>query len=194
MRPYTKTFNGTGLDPLNGGGGTYIRLMTPGAAVTVLVFKNNSQIAEIDGITAGFGWESRDVNGELQPFDNFTVTSATAQTITVYAGFGDFKIDGVISGTVQIQSGTTVVNSTVAVTNAAGGVAAVAAATARKAVRFLNGDAAATIYLGPAGVDNTSAIALAPGQMWNETEGANAAWYAIASVAGPVNLRVQTVT
>ena len=69
-------------------------------------------------------------------------------------------------------------------------VALVADATLRR-LRVRNGHATATIAIGGAGVTlSSAAVVLLPGDVWNETDAAGAAWYVVSDTAAtPVQMQ-----
>lgn len=102
--------------------------------------------------------------------------------------------DSSLSGTVSVAQGTLVANANEATVGVAESLA-LAAATGRKSLRFRAPTTnTGNIYLGATGVTVANGcIELAPGDTHIETEGADAAWYAISDTAAQ-KLRIQSIS
>ena len=156
------------------------RLLYAPAPLTVTLFRETSPVGQATGVRGNLG-----LNGD---FDAVSITSPTAQTVLYGAGTGLSRLE-YSPQTTDIAGATIIDDAQVAV-----GVAAtllVPAATTRRSIRFYN-YGADPVWLGSANVMTTGGLQLAPGQMWIETSGANAAWYGIATVAGQ-NIGIQEV-
>lgn len=172
------------------------------------------------GVTAQYGFESlfvraRTSTGELRvrapgvdvplsagqsvrlprPVSGWEISNEGGGAVNaelVFADAGEDYDDSSLSGTVTatITQGATLAASTVSVGTSA--TQLVAASAGRKSVRFEN-SGTVNVYLGPAGVTTSNGLTLLPGEIWIETEGAAAAWYAISGSAAQT-VRVQEVS
>lgn len=82
-------------------GGSYFRIMASVAAVDVRFFKDGSEVGKAEGVLSGF-WAEADDGAN---FDKVTVTSATAQDVTISVATGRMGYDR-ITGNVTVQKAT----------------------------------------------------------------------------------------
>lgn len=102
MRTYSLSF--AGGDEIVVRGGTYLRLLSTTAVVNMTVWRSGGLLAEFSSVQQGLAWESLNDKGELFPFDEVRIASATAQTVQVAIGFGRCFNDAT-SGNVTITGG-----------------------------------------------------------------------------------------
>ena len=179
------------------GGGNFFMLVETSAALDVQLLKNGAPSEKGESVEAGYKAkrpEEWSIPGRY--FDAVELTSATTQTIKIGISEGEGGYDRNVGNVdATITQGTTITNTGAVAVNDATEVVAIAAASGRKALRF-RAPAANTgkVYLGATGVTPTNGgIELAPGEMWNEDNAADAAWYAISDI-GAQNVVVQVLT
>ena len=197
-RVHSVTLSGSAAVKLHGG--RYFRLLEADGPVDLTFYDDNGQpLGELIGVLGGFAVDARDFGQEkigktTAIFGSVGINSATAQTITVAITRVPVEYDR-ITGTISTttSSGSTVTDSgAVAVTATA--TALIAAGSGRKAVRFYN-NGANTVALGSASITfATGTVFVAPGEVWNESDGADAAWYAICNTGLATSINVQKVS
>lgn len=177
----TQTFNGQVIWNIAGG---YFKLLAAAAAVSIKLYKDGACVLSADSVDAGFY--------QSVAFDRVEITCTVSQQVDWLFASQEGGSDR-ITGTITISGASTLAlpgNVAVGVAE----VAVLAAATRRKVIFMADKANAGTIYLGPVGVlTTTGAVPLDPGDVWEEIEGASAAWRAIATLAAQT-LRVMTET
>lgn len=183
MRTIKNTFSAAGSWQC-GIGGAYFRILDSSTPLDVNFYQRGQVVAQAEQVDIGY--YSIPKGG----FDRVEIISAAAQTVKLGISDGNGGYDATIIKSSVIMASTIVDNAPVTV-----GVAATALTVAdstRKGLRIYNGGTA-DVYLGGSGVTTAnSAIKLAAGTLWVESEAAPSAWYAISGTAGQ-SVRVQEV-
>lgn len=126
------------------------------------------------------------------PFESLTVKdlSGSSNAIEIiYGAGGDFQSD-TLSGSISLNQGSAIADSAVSVLGTA--TVLVAAGSGRESLRFQN-LGTDDIYIGSTGVTVATGQKIAAGETHIEDNAPNAAWSAIASVAGQ-DTRVQVIS
>lgn len=177
-------------------GGKY-KLEKFGAAVAILSgsgpvtirFYNPNAVGQQIGIASGVDKSFKSVGSIERPFGAIEIESATAQTIQFVVSTDPVSINQIV-GEVSVEQGSGISNDVVSVLVTATQLAA--ANSDRKSLRFFN-DGSATVYMGPYDVTAADGLPLGAGDTWIESEGAAAAWYAIAA-STTQSVRVQEIS
>lgn len=185
MRTFSETFAAGEAKKLNLVG-SYFRLLTTSGAVDVKFLRQNMSVGD-SASQVEAGYYAIPEGG----FDAVELTSATAQTVKFAVTRGRGGYDRVIGDVTTILA--TTVTNTAGVSVGAAATALVAAATARRGLRFYNAGTA-DVWLGGAGVTTANGcIKIGPGQTWIEDDAPGAAWYGVSGTAGQ-NVRIQELT
>lgn len=169
MRTFTQSISGS--QNAEFGGGNFFMLIETGTVCNVEFFRNGSSISKALDVDAGYKAEFN------QPFTRVDVNSTSQQTVKVgisAEGRGSYDPPG----TVSIVQGNAIADTSKTV--GATEVEVAPLNNSRKGLRFkAHADNTGSISLGNTGLNHKATIIeLIPGDIWLETEGAAASWYA----------------
>lgn len=110
-KSYSHTFNGSGTDSWEAPGGGFF-IVTSGTNLTVDAYGNDgTQLGNGSSIGQGDRWQPTTPNGEPVSFGRLIVNSTTAQTVTLFIGFGNFT-KGALLGTVSLSNEASIILGT----------------------------------------------------------------------------------